>query len=98
MLNAGLAGQHRKTFALRLFPLSASLSCVLNGKDAPDASQRRAQRRLVIEIALDDIDVLTRQCHCPLTVRFSGQTTQTEPGTLERLCDRTALMAGHSRD
>src|SRR5438128_10743231 len=61
VFDAGLARQRRKTLALRLFPLDARLSRVLNAEDAPRAGQRTAQRRLVIEIALNDGDALSRQ-------------------------------------
>src|SRR5207253_8820885 len=56
VVNAGLARQRRKTLALRLFPLDARLPRVLHAEDAPRAGQRTAQRRLVIEIALDYVD------------------------------------------
>jgi hypothetical protein len=55
-----LARQGRKTLALRFFPLDTRLTRVLHAEDAPRAGQRRAQRRLVIEIALDDFDALAR--------------------------------------
>src|SRR5204862_6743052 len=51
VFDAGFACQRGKTLALRLFPLDASLARVLHAEDAPSASQRRAQRGLVIEIA-----------------------------------------------
>src|SRR5260221_14789578 len=70
---AGLARQRRKTLALRLFPLDARLRRVLHAEDAPRAGQRTAQRRLVIEIALDDIDAAARQRRRPLAVRLSRQ-------------------------
>src|SRR6478736_7138213 len=60
VFNAGLARQRRKTLALRLFPLDARLPRVLYAKDAPCAGQRTAQRRVIIEIALDDVDALAR--------------------------------------
>jgi len=41
---------------LRLFPLDTRLPRILHAEDAPRAGQRTAQRRLVIEIALDDVD------------------------------------------
>src|SRR5579862_4593306 len=66
VFDAGLARQRRKTLALRLFPLDARLPCVLHAEDAPYAGQRRAQRRLVIKIALDDFDATARQRYRPL--------------------------------
>src|SRR5436853_2899520 len=60
VFDAGLARQLRKTLALRLFPLDARLPRVLHAENAPRAGQRTAQRRLVIEIALDDVDAMAR--------------------------------------
>lgn len=45
------------------------------------------QRRLVIEIALDEVDAVARQCCRPLAVRPSRQAAQIEPGALQRLRD-----------
>src|SRR6516225_2902312 len=98
VFDAGLARQFRKTLALRLFPLDARLSRVLHAEDAPSADQRAAQRRLLIEIALDDIDALACQLRRPLAVRFSGQAAQMEPGAPQRLRDRATLIACHSGD
>src|SRR5450755_3341699 len=61
VFDAGLARQRRKTLALRLFPLDARLQRVLHAEEAPRSGQRTAQRRLVIEIALDDVDTVARQ-------------------------------------
>src|ERR1700724_1665277 len=61
VFDAGLARQRRETLALRLFALDARLPRVLHAEDAPHAGQRTAQRRLVIEIALDDVDAVARQ-------------------------------------
>src|SRR5437899_3745340 len=80
MFDAGLARQRRKTLALRLFPLDARLRRVLHAEDAPRASQRSAKRRLVIEIALDDVDALARQRRRPLAVRLAGHAAQMKPG------------------
>src|SRR5438552_10038867 len=87
---AGLARQRRKTLALRLFPLDARLSRVLHAEDAPRASQCTAQRRLVIEIAFNnvDIDALAGQRCRPLAIRLSREAAQMEPAALQRLCDR----------
>src|SRR5437588_6020763 len=73
VLDAGLARQRRETLALRLFPLDARLPRVLHAKDAPRVRQRTAQRRFVIEIALNDVDVdaLTRQRRLPLAIRLA---------------------------
>ena len=98
MFNAGFARQRRKTLALRLFPLDAGLSRVLHTEDAPRAGQRTAQRRLVIEIALDDVDALARQRRRPLAFRHARQAAQMEPCALQRLRDRAALIACHSGD
>jgi hypothetical protein len=83
VFDAGLARQHRKTLALRLFPLDAGLQRVLHAEDAPRAGQCTAQRRLVIEIALDDVDALARQRHRPLAFRHARQAAQMEPGALQ---------------
>ena len=88
MFDAGLARQRRKTLALRLFPLNARLQRVLDAEDAPHAGQRTAQRRLVIEIALDDVDAF----------RLPRQAAQMKPCALQRLRDRAALIACHSGD
>src|SRR5438874_11767940 len=61
VFNADLARQRRKTLALRLFPLDARLPRVLYAKDAPRAGRRTAQRRLVVEIALDNVHAVARQ-------------------------------------
>src|SRR6516164_3592551 len=71
MFDAGLARQGRETLALRLFPLDTGLSRVLHAEDSPGTGQRMSQRRLVIEIAFNDVDALARQRRRPLTVRFS---------------------------
>src|SRR6266700_1511825 len=98
VLDAGLARQRRKTLALRLFPLDARLPRVLHAEDAPGAGQRTAQRRLVIQIALDDVDAIARQRRRPLAVWLARQAAQMEPGALQRLRDRAALIACHSGD
>ena len=46
-----------------------------------------------IEIALDDFDALARQRRCPLAIRSSRQATQMEPGALQSLRNRAALIA-----
>src|SRR2546429_8499050 len=94
----GLARPRRKTLALRLFPLDTRLPRVLHAEDAPRAGQRTAQRRLVIEIALDDVGAVARQRRRPLALRLAREATQTEPAALQRLCDRAALIACHSGD
>src|SRR6266566_4033192 len=98
VFDAGLARKRRKTLALRFFPLDARLQRVLHAEDSPRAVQRTAQRRLVIEIALDDIDAMARQRRRPLALRLARQAAQTEPAALQRLCDRAALIACHSGD
>src|SRR6516164_10570864 len=98
VFDASFARQRCKTLALCLFPLDARLQRVLHAEDAPRAGQRTAQRRLVIEIALDDVDTLARQRHRPLAVRRPRQAAQMEPGALQRLRDRAALIACHSGD
>src|SRR5579862_3075305 len=98
VFDAGLARQRRKTLALRLFPLDARLPRVLHAEDAPCAGQRTPQRRLVIEIALDDVDSLARQRCRPLAARLTRQAAQKEPGALQRPRDRAALIACHSGD
>ena len=96
MFDADRARQRCKTLALRFFPLDTRLSRVLHAEDAPRAGQRTAQRRLVIEIALDDVDPLARQRSSPFAVRLARQAAQMEPTALERLRDRAALIACHS--
>src|ERR1700693_4929388 len=98
MFDASLARQYRKTLALRLFPLDARLPRVLHAEDAPRAGQRTAQRRLIIEIALDDVDAVARQRNRPLAIRLARQAAQMEPVALQRLSDRAALISCHSRD
>src|SRR6202035_574226 len=71
VFHAGLARQGRKAFALRLFPLDARLPRVLHAEDAPGPGQRTAQRRLVIEIALDDVDAMGRQRRRALALRLA---------------------------
>src|SRR4029453_3925252 len=97
---AGLARQRGQTLALRLFPLDARLPRVLHAEDAPRAGQRSAQRRLVIEIAFDDVDVdaVARQRRRLLALRLARQAPQTEPATPQRLRDRAALIACHPGD
>src|SRR6266481_1025540 len=73
MFDTGLARQCRKTLALLLFPLDARLRRVLDAEDAPRAGQRTAKRRLVIEIALDDVDAVARQRRRPLALRLARQ-------------------------
>src|SRR5438132_8769143 len=84
VFDAGLARQCRKTLALRLFTLDARLPGVLHAEDAPRAGQRTAQRYLVIEIALDDVDAKARQRPRPLAVRLARQAAQREPGAPQR--------------
>src|SRR5690348_2361855 len=86
------------TLALLLYPLDARLPCVLHAEDAPSARQRTAQRRFVIEIALDDVDAMARHRRRPLAARLARQAAQMEPGALQRLRDRAALIACHSGD
>src|SRR5579863_3174974 len=98
VFDAGRARQRRKTLALRLFSLDTRLYRVLHAEDAPRAGQRMAQRRLVIQIALDDFDALARQRRRPLAVRLARQAAQMEPAALQRPRDRAALIAGYSGD
>src|SRR4029077_8948129 len=98
VFDTGLARQRRQTLALRLFPLDTSLQRVLHAEDAPRVGQRTAQRRLVIEIALDEVDAAARQRRRPLAVRLARQAAQTEPAALQRLRDRAALIACYSGD
>src|SRR5207237_9498824 len=74
VFDAGLARQCRKTLALRLFPLDARLPRVLQAEDAPRAGQRTAQRRLVIEIALEDVAGIARQRRPPPALALARQT------------------------
>src|SRR5205807_646160 len=76
----------------------ASLLRVLYAEDAPRAGQRTAQRRLVIEIALDDVDAVARQRRRLRAFRLARQAAQMEPFVLQRLRDRAPLMACHSGD
>src|SRR5438128_10127716 len=78
VFDASLARQRRKTLALRLFPLDTCLPRVLHTEDAPRAGQRTAQCRLVIEIALDDVDAVARQRRRPLAVRLARQAAHSE--------------------
>jgi hypothetical protein len=55
-----------------------------------------AQHRLVIQIALDDVDAVARQRRRPLAVWLARQAAQIEPGALQRLRDRATLIACHS--
>src|SRR5580692_11855951 len=71
VFDAGLARQRRETLALRLFPLDARLPRVLHAEDAPRTGQRRAQRRLVIEITLDDVDAMAGERRRLLAVRVA---------------------------
>src|ERR1700719_1110632 len=87
VFDAGLARQRRKTLALRFFPLDARLQRILHAEDAPRTRQRTAQRRLVIEIALDDVDAVARQRRRPLAVRLARQAAQMEPGAMQGLRD-----------
>src|SRR5215813_7578555 len=98
VFDTGLAGQRRKTLSLRLFPLDARLPRVLHAEDAPRAGQRTAQRYLVVEIALNDVDAVTRQRRGPLAFRLACQATQMETRTPQRLRHRAALLACHSGD
>src|SRR6202521_2941746 len=92
VFDAGLARQRRKTLALRLFSLDARLPRVLHAEDAPCAGQRTAQRGLVIQISLDDVDAVARQRRRPLAVRLARQAAQMEPGSPQSLRDRAALI------
>src|SRR2546423_15018109 len=80
---AGLARQRRETLALRLLPLHARLRRGLYAEDAPRAGQCTAQRRLVVEVTLDDVDAVTRQRRCPLAARRARQAAQMESGALQ---------------
>src|SRR5438874_3978988 len=94
----GLARQGRKTLALRHFPLDARLQRVLHAEDAPRAGQRTAQRRLVIEIALDDVDAVAGERYRPLALRLAREPTQTKIAALQCPRDRTTLIACYSGD
>jgi hypothetical protein len=73
VFDAGFARQRGKMLALRLFPLDARFTRVLNAEDAPGTGQRASQRRLVIQIALDAVDALSRQRRGPVAVRLARQ-------------------------
>jgi hypothetical protein len=60
VFDAGFARQCRKTLALRLLPFDARLPRILHAEDAPCAGQSTAQRCLVIEVALYDLDAIAR--------------------------------------
>lgn len=79
--------------ALRLFSLDARLLRVLHAEDAHTPANARRSVVSSIEIALDDFDALARQRRCPLAVRSSRQATQMEPGALQSLRNRAALIA-----
>ena len=96
MFDAGLARQRCETLALSLFPLDTRFPRVLHTENAPGASQSTAQRRLVIEIAFDNVDALARQCHGPIALRLARQAAQIKPGAVQRLRHRPALLACHS--
>src|ERR1700680_1228879 len=98
VFDAGIARQRRKTLSLRLFALDARLTGVLHAKDAPGACQRTAQSRLVIQIALDDLDALVRQRRRPFAFRLARQAAQMETRAPQRLRHRSALLACHSGD
>src|SRR5579871_6176730 len=98
VFDADVTREYCKALALSLFPLDARFARVLHGEDTPRAGQRTAQRRLVIQIALDDIDPLIRQRHGPLAFRLACQTTQMETRAPQRLRHRSALLACHSGD
>src|SRR5258706_4274873 len=87
-----------KPMPTHISPLYARLRRVLHAEDAPRAGQRTAQRRFVIEVALDDVDALFRERRRPLAVRLARQAAQMEPGVLQRVRDRAVLMSCHSRD
>src|SRR5258708_1995402 len=100
-LRPALAGPERAaptSLPRRLSPPDARLPRVLHAEDAPRTGQRTAQRRLVIEIALDDVDAMARQRRRPLAIPLARQAAQIEPGALQRLGDRAALIACHSGD
>jgi len=61
---------------------------VLYPNTPPRAGQRTAQRRLVIEIALDNVDAVARQRRCVLALRLPASTRQPEPAAVQRLRDR----------
>src|SRR4029077_7063141 len=98
LFNTRFASERRETVALRLFTLDSRLARVLHAEDAPDTFQRTAQRGLVIEVALYDVDAVARQRRRPLAVRLSRQAAQTEIRALQRLRDRAALIACHAGD
>jgi hypothetical protein len=98
VLDTDLARQRRQTLALRFFPLDTSLPRVLHAEDAPRAGQRSAQRRLVIEIALDEVDAMARQRRRLLALRLARQAAQAEPAVPQRPRDRAALIACRSGD
>src|SRR6266404_6744878 len=92
VFDSGLARQRRKTLALRFFPLNARLPRVLHAEDAPCAGQCAAQRRFVIEIALDEVDSVARQFRRPLAVRVARKAAQMESAALQGLRYCTALF------
>src|SRR5947209_1098488 len=98
VFDTGLARQRRQTLALRLFPLDTRLPRVLHAEDAPRAGQRTAQRRLVIQIALDDVDAVAGQRRRLLALRLARHAAQTEPAPLQRLRDRATLIACYPGD
>src|SRR5579862_2305920 len=98
VFDAGLTRECCQALALRLFPLDARFARVLHGEDTPRAGQRTAQRRLVIQIALDDIDSLMSQRRGPLAFRLACQTAQMESRALQRLRHRSTLLPCHSGD
>ena len=98
MRHTGLARHRRQTLTLLLFPLDTCLQRSLHAEDAPRTGQRSAQRRLVIEIALDDVDAAAGQRRRPFALRVARQAAQMEPGALQRPRDRAALIARDSGD
>jgi len=61
---------------------ASNVFCTLKTPQRP--AKRTAQRRLFIEIALDDIDAMARQRRRPLALRLARQAAQTEPAALQR--------------
>jgi hypothetical protein len=65
-------------------PLDPCFPRVLHAEDAPCAGQCTAQRRLVIEVALDDFDAMRRERRRPLAIRLARQAAQMQPSALRR--------------
>ena len=94
MLHAGPSRDLREAMALRFFAFDAGGPGVLHRIGAPRALQRRAQRRFIVQIALDELGARGGNGLGGLAVGIARQRANLETLAGQRARGGAALLSG----